>query len=38
VFTLEATEAGNHLYEQLGYQTAATPTVLVAGESTQFPG
>jgi hypothetical protein len=38
VFTLEATEAGYHLYEQLGYRTVATPTVLVAGESTQFPG
>ena len=37
-FTLEATEAGFHLYEQLGYETLATPTVLVAGESTQFPG
>ncbi len=37
-FTLEATEAGFRLYEQLGYETVATPTVLVAGESTQFPG
>ena len=37
-FTLEATEAGFHLYEQLGYETVAMPTVLVAGESTQFPG
>jgi N-acetylglutamate synthase-like GNAT family acetyltransferase len=37
-FTLEATEAGYHLYEQLGYKTVAMPTVLVAGESTQFPG
>jgi GNAT superfamily N-acetyltransferase len=37
-FTLEATEAGFHLYEQLGYETVATPKVLVAGESTQFPG
>jgi N-acetylglutamate synthase-like GNAT family acetyltransferase len=37
-FTLEATEAGFHLYEQLGYQTVATPTVLINGESTQFPG
>lgn len=37
-FTLEATEAGYRLYEQLGYKTVATPTVLVAGESTQFPG
>lgn len=37
-FTLEATEAGFHLYEQLGYQTVGTPAVFVAGESTQFPG
>ena len=37
-FTLEATEAGFHLYEQLGYQTVATPAVLINGESTQFPG
>jgi len=37
-FTLEATEAGFHLYEQLGYQTVAAPPVLVAGNSTQFPG
>jgi GNAT superfamily N-acetyltransferase len=37
-FTLEATEAGFHLYEQLGYRTIATPTVLLKGASTQFPG
>jgi len=37
-FTLEATEAGFHLYEQVGYGTVASPTVLVAGDSAQFPG
>jgi hypothetical protein len=37
-FTLEATEAGFHLYEQVGFVTAATPPVYVAGASTQFPG
>jgi ribosomal protein S18 acetylase RimI-like enzyme len=37
-FTLEATEAGFHLYEQVGFVTAATPTVFVIGASTQFPG
>ena len=37
-FTLEATEAGYHLYEQVGYATVAAPTVMLVGESTQFPG
>ena len=37
-FTLEATEAGFHLYEQVGFEVIATPTVLLVGESTQFPG
>ena len=37
-FTLEATEAGYHLYEQVGFQTVAAPTVMLVGESTQFPG
>ena len=37
-FTLEATEAGFHLYEQVGFETVALPTVLLIGESTQFPG
>jgi N-acetylglutamate synthase-like GNAT family acetyltransferase len=37
-FTLEATEAGFHLYEQVGFETVAAPTVLLIGESTQFPG
>lgn len=36
-FTLEATEAGFHLYEQVGFETIATPTVMLVGESTQFP-
>ena len=37
-FTLEATEAGYHLYEQVGFVTVAAPTVMLVGESTQFPG
>ena len=37
-FTLEATEAGFHLYEQIGFETVATPAVYVVGVSTQFPG
>jgi GNAT superfamily N-acetyltransferase len=37
-FTLEATEAGYHLYEQVGFETVAAPTVMLVGESTQFPG
>jgi GNAT superfamily N-acetyltransferase len=37
-FTLEATEAGFHLYEQVGFVTVAAPTVMLVGESTQFPG
>ena len=37
-FTLEATEAGYHLYEQVGFRTVAAPTVMLVGESTQFPG
>jgi GNAT superfamily N-acetyltransferase len=37
-FTLEATAAGFHLYEQVGFETVASPTVLLVGESTQFPG
>ena len=37
-FTLEATEAGFHLYEQVGFETVAAPTVMLVGESTQFPG
>ena len=37
-FTLEATEAGYHLYEQVGFEVVATPPVLLIGESTQFPG
>ena len=36
-FTLEATEAGYRLYEQVGFETIATPPVLLIGESTQFP-
>jgi GNAT superfamily N-acetyltransferase len=38
VFTLEATEAGLHLYEQVGFVTVATPSVFVTAPSTQFPG
>ena len=38
VFTLEATEAGFHLYEQVGFVTVATPSVFVTAPSTQFPG
>ena len=37
VFTLEATEAGFHLYEQVGFVTVATPSVFVTAPSTQFP-
>jgi ribosomal protein S18 acetylase RimI-like enzyme len=37
-FTLEATEAGYHLYEQVGFATVATPPVYVTAPSTQFPG
>lgn len=37
VFTLEATEAGFHLYEQVGFVTVATPSVFVTAASTQFP-
>ena len=37
-FTLEATEAGFHLYEQVGFEVVGTPTVYVIGMSTQFPG
>lgn len=36
-FTLEATEAGFHLYEQIGFDVVASPLVFVAGASTQFP-
>jgi ribosomal protein S18 acetylase RimI-like enzyme len=35
-FTLEATEAGFHLYEQVGFEVAGTPNVYVIGMSTQF--
>jgi predicted GNAT family acetyltransferase len=35
-FYLGATRAGLHLYEQLGYETVATPAALVLGASTQF--
>lgn len=37
-FTLEATPAGFHLYEQLGFRTIAEPPALVMGVSAQFPG
>lgn len=37
VFTLEASEAGFHLYEQVGFVTVATPSVFVTAASTQFP-
>jgi len=36
-FTLEATAAGFHLYEQLGFRTVMEAPVFVIGESTQFP-
>ena len=35
-FTLEATEAGFHLYEQVGFEVVGTPSVYVIGMSTQF--
>ena len=35
-FLLGATEAGFHLYEQMGYRVAAEPTALVIGSSTQL--
>ena len=35
-FTLEATAAGVHLYEQAGFKTVAQPSVFVIGSSTQF--
>ena len=37
-FTLEATEAGFHLYEQVGFEVVGTPSVYVIGMSTQFSG
>ena len=37
-FTLEATEAGFHLYEQIGFRTFTMPFVFLLGASTQFPG
>ena len=37
-FTLEATAAGFHLYDQVGFVTVATPSVFVTAASTQFPG
>jgi ribosomal protein S18 acetylase RimI-like enzyme len=37
-FTLEATEAGLHLYDQAGFVTVATPSVFLTAPSTQFPG
>jgi len=36
-FTLEATAAGVHLCEQVGFETVAQPSVFVIGSSTQFP-
>ncbi len=36
-FTLKASEAGFHLYEQAGFVTVATPSVFVTAASTQFP-
>jgi GNAT superfamily N-acetyltransferase len=36
-FTLEATAAGVRLYEQVGFETVAQPSVFVIGSSTQFP-
>jgi hypothetical protein len=35
-FTLGATAAGFHLYEQVGFRTLMAPRVFVLGESTQF--
>ena len=35
-FTLEATDAGFHLYEQVGFEVIGTPNVYVIGMSTQF--
>ncbi len=35
-FTLEATAAGVRLYEQVGFETVARPSVFVIGTSTQF--
>ncbi len=35
-FTLEATEAGFHLYEQVGFEVVGMPSVYVIGISTQF--
>jgi GNAT superfamily N-acetyltransferase len=35
-FNLGATEAGIHLYEQMGYEVVATPAALIIGSSTQF--
>ena len=35
-FTLEATAAGVHLYEQVGFKTVARPSAFVIGSSTQF--
>ena len=35
-FTLEATEAGFHLYEQVGFEVVGMPSVYVIGMSTQF--
>jgi GNAT superfamily N-acetyltransferase len=36
-FTLEATAAGLHLYEQVGFRTVMEAPVFVIGTSTQFP-
>ena len=36
-FTLEATAAGLHLYEQVGFRTVMDAPVFVIGTSTQFP-
>ena len=35
-FTLEATEAGFHLYEKAGFEVVGAPNVYVIGMSTQF--
>ena len=37
-FTLGATAAGHHLYEQVGFRDVAQPYLTVIGSSTQFPG